>query len=325
MNTVLCALCGSEQYFHLFRGKDRDWDTGDEFNVVRCKKCGLVYTNPRPDKEEIKKYYPSENWSRAQNKVNVEDAVISGAHWSVAIAERVEPILKLGINGKILDIGCGDGLLLYYLKQYGWDCYGVEPGEIAARYANETLGLNVLNITIDNIRYENDFFDVVNLHHVFEHLDEPLEALRQIKYVLKSDGYLVIGVPNFNGFDSKIFGKRWVGLKLPQHLFQYTEKTLKAMVEKSGFKIESVNYKSYEAKNTMYYSESLRYVLRDWGIYPKRENNGDKIGNGSGYRESMFKKIFHLAERGVFKTMGFVFDKLKYGSTITMVAKKQYK
>ena len=324
MQNISCALCGHNQTSLVFLGKDPDWSTGDEFNVVKCKKCGLVYVNPRPDKEEIKKYYPSENWSRARSRINVEDAVISGAHWSIAVTERVEPILKFKKKGKILDIGCGDGLLLYYLKHLGWDCYGIEPGEVAAKYAREVLNLKVSNATLENIKYTDEFFDIVNLQHVFEHLDNPLESLKKINQMLKPGGYLVVGVPNFDSFDRRLFGKRWVGLKLPQHLFQYTEKTLKIMMKKSGFKVCNATYKSYEAKSTMYYSESLRYLLRDFGLYPAREENANKSVKGpTNDKEFILKTLFHIIERGIFKSIGFICDKLNYGSNITVVAKKQ--
>ncbi|OGR50474.1 MAG: hypothetical protein A2049_03320 [Elusimicrobia bacterium GWA2_62_23] len=264
------------------------------------------------------KYYPPENWGRAKNGTAEQDAVINGAHWSVSSAERAAVILPLAGKGSILDVGCGDGFFLLYLSRLGWDCHGVEPGETAAAYARETLGLDVRTGTLLTTRYEEASFDVVSFHHVFEHLREPKATLREVRKLLKAGGYLVVSVPNFDSVDRKLFGSGWVGLKLPQHLFQYTSATLRRMLEDAGFAFCSVAYRSYEAKSTMYYSESLRYCLRDIGLYPPappvNAPTAPPVPASSDWRG-----VLHFFERGLFKGIGCVADALHIGSTMTMV------
>lgn len=325
METVSCTFCGSDAYSKALTGIDRDWGSGDAFTVVKCSRCGLAYVNPRPDKEEMLKYYPVENWSRARNRVPERDAVISNAPWTVAAAERAEAIIRHGTKGRLLDVGCGDGFLLLYLARRGWDCYGVEPGEVAAAYAREVLGLKVLTGTFEKADYPEAFFKVVNFQHVFEHVSDPAGTLLKARRLLDRDGRLVISVPNFGSLDSRLFGNKWVGLKLPQHLFQYTSRTLGAFLEKAGFEVCDVSYRSYEASDTMYYSESLRHWLQDLGLYPrKKELTGEPgpaapAAAGAG---PLWKRAAHFAERAVFKSVGFVADRLGCGSTMTMVARK---
>lgn len=326
MQTVPCALCGSEVFSPILTGKDRDWESGDAFTVVKCRNCGLAFVNPRPDEEEMLKYYPIENWSRARNRVLERDAVISGAPWTVAAGERAAVIAGLGVKGRLLDVGCGDGFLLLYLARSGWDCYGIEPGEVAAAYAREVLGLNVSAGTFEKAGFPAAFFKVVNFQHVFEHLRDPLAALAEAGRVLEKDGYLVISVPNFGGFDSRLFGNKWVGLKLPQHLFQYTSGTMRGLLEKAGFEVHGVSYRSYEAKDTMYYSESLRYCLRDLGLYPPKKAVTGELSApaepAGAEKKPFWKKSAHFAERLFFKSVGFVSDRLGLGSTMTVVARK---
>lgn len=307
-------------------GKDRDWGSGDVFTVVKCDNCGLAYVNPRPDRNELGKYYPAENWSRARNRVPERDAVISNAPWTVAASERAGAITRLGIKGRILDVGCGDGFLLLYLARAGWDCYGVEPGEVAAAYAREVLGLKVSTGTFAKGAYPAGFFNVVNFHHVFEHLSDPAGALAEVSRLLDKDGYLVISVPNFDSLDRRLFGDKWVGLKLPQHLFHYTKRTLGAFLEKAGFEVREVGYRSYEASDTMYYSESVRHCLQDLGLYPLKE--GPAAGRqeppapAGPEKKPLWKSSAHFAERLVFKSVGFAADRLGLGSGMTVVARK---
>jgi len=323
MQSIPCALCGADRHKPVFTGKDRDWGSGDTFTLVRCSECGLVYVNPCPDAVEMNKYYPKDNWGRAKNKVAEENAIINGAHWTVAAGERASTILDLGIKGSVLDVGCGDGFLLLYLSRLGWDCYGVEPGEVAADYARTVLGLNVRTGILEEAGYPDSSFDVVCFHHVFEHLRNPAATLAEVGRVLKSGGYLVIFVPNFGSIDRKLFGTKWVGLKLPQHLFHYTGRTLRAMLEKYGFVFHSVKYRSYEAKSTMYYSESLRHTLQDFGLYPQKnvpcaEDDGAVDKGPAGW-----KSILQFFERGVFKSVGFFSDALGLGSNMIMVVRKK--
>ena len=323
MENISCRLCGSGSAVAILTGKDRDWGSGDVFTVVRCGACGLAYVNPRPRAEEMLKYYPEENWCRARARGPEKDADINGAHWTVAAAERAAPILALGAGGSVLDVGCGDGFLLLYLSRRGWTCSGVEPGAVAAAYARDVLGLNVRTGKLEEARYPDASFDVVNFHHVFEHLREPSETLAAASRVLKAGGALVVSVPNFASLDRRLFGDKWVGLKLPQHLFHYTAPTLRAMLEKSGFESRSVGYRSYEGRNTMYYSESLRHLLQDLGAYPQKEFPGAPAGPAAApARGAGWKAALHLLERAAFKGVGTVADLLGMGSEMTMVARK---
>lgn len=325
MEIITCKLCGSGASVPVLAGKDRDWGSGDRFTLVKCRECGLVYVNPRPDAEEIKKYYPDENWGRASGRTAEKDAEISGAHWTVAAAERAAAILGTGPGGSVLDVGCGDGFLLLYLSRLGWDCHGVEPGTVAAQYARTALNLDVRTGTLEEAEYPGSSFDVVSFHHVFEHLPDPAVTLAEAGRVLKSGGHLVVSVPNFGSLDRRLFGDKWVGLKLPQHLFHYTHRTLRAMLEKAGFVFCSVGYRSYEAKSTMYYSESFRHLLQDHGLYPeKKALAADEPAKAlAPATPASWKEALHFLERGLFKSAGYIADALGLGSNMTMVVRKK--
>jgi SAM-dependent methyltransferase len=324
MEYVRCNLCAGDETTLLFLAKDRDWNTGDSFRLVRCNRCGLVYINPRPDNEEMKKYYPPANWPRATANIDPDRAEIHWEPWRKIMELRAKPILIYKKRGKILDVGCGDGFFLKYMKELGWDVYGVEPGESASRYARDILGLNVFSGNLEESPYPDNFFDVINLYAVFEHLPNPSGALIKIRQILQDWGLLVITVPNFTGFESKIFRTRWVALKAPEHLYHFSPPTLKKIIEKANFKALKIKHISGERKCTMGYSESLRYILADHGYFPPKKyeaiSQGEKCP--SERKKVLWKEIIHFVERMCFKTMGHVASKFRQGGTLIVWAKK---
>lgn len=197
MEYVSCDLCGADDTKLLFKAKERDWGTGEFFNIVCCNKCGLVYLNPRPDKDEIKKYYPLETWPRAKEKIDFEAATINNQPWRKIMKLRTARLLKYIENGRILDVGCGDGFFLKYLEERGCEVYGVEPGEVASKYAREILKLNVFTGNLKDTGYQDNQFDAVSMYAVFEHLPNPYETLMEIKRILKM-GILMRSFININ-------------------------------------------------------------------------------------------------------------------------------
>lgn len=142
---VRCNLCGADNAKLLFSAKGRYSDKGEFFRIVKCKACGLTYLNPRPGKDEIQHYYPAQYWSRIHSNVDLDDTMIWGIPWREAMQSKAKPIIKYKKVGKLLDIGCGDGSLLKFLKDTGWEVYGVELGEAASRFAREKLGIEVFS------------------------------------------------------------------------------------------------------------------------------------------------------------------------------------
>ncbi len=101
-------------------------------------------------------------------------------------------------GGQFLDIGCGFGWLLDEARQRGWESYGIEPSDIACKYAWE-MGLEVKKGFFPQVTYEDKRFDVVCLMDVLEHLDEPGNMLNNIQNILKPSGLLVLNVPSSDG------------------------------------------------------------------------------------------------------------------------------
>ena len=226
-------------------------------NIVRCRDCGLNYLNPQPTQEELAKYYPKDYYSfiesDASKRLSVSDALryklirsaivgyfgkdqeshSSKTFYTKFLRHRFGGAPEYLKKGRILDVGCGDGFFLSIVKEIGWDVFGVEINKEAADKANKR-GLNVFCGNLEDAGYAENYFDVIRLSHSFEHFTTPYDTLSYACKILKHKGKLIISVPNFDSFSSRIFSRNWAGLDVPRHLFFFTASSMRKMLESAG-------------------------------------------------------------------------------------------
>jgi len=226
---VNCNLCGNNNYFYInYKGENR---------VVKCRICGLIYRNPRSTKA-LDREFDSKN--------------VYGDYMDFEefVSDAREPIFIkiLGLidgnfkekNRKMLDIGCGKGRFLKVAKDFGWDVEGVELAKSACRYAKEKFGIDIKNKELKEASYLRDYFDVVTMWNVLDHLTDSLDTLNEIRRILKPGGLLVIRIPNvkFHLFVHKIFiFFSFVGLNDPSIIVNYgfSKNTIRKILKKAGF------------------------------------------------------------------------------------------
>ncbi|MEM2676114.1 MAG: class I SAM-dependent methyltransferase [Candidatus Bathyarchaeia archaeon] len=240
METVACDLCGNDDTEIVFVERDRLHHIDGVFYLVRCRQCGLMYINPRPTFEEIRRYYPRDYHAY---KAYDHASLIARFDYRYGIRKRCQAVIvHTGLRGgRILDIGCATGGFLDAMRHWGdWELYGVEIDAEAANYAKEHLGLNVFAGTLVDANYPDDFFDVVTLWNVLEHLHQPQATLFEISRIIRPRGWLIISLPNPDCIEAKIFGRYWAGLDAPRHLYIYSRHTLRQALDKAGFIIKKI-------------------------------------------------------------------------------------
>jgi 2-polyprenyl-3-methyl-5-hydroxy-6-metoxy-1,4-benzoquinol methylase len=229
----------SNQTMPLFSA--RDYITGEEFKVAYCYACKLHVTLPAPADKEIGKYYPLGYYGTGKRFMGVVEWLLDNLH-----TYRAYQIERHQRPGKVLDIGCGRGLLLNKLRQRGWDPVGTELSEDAAAYARNRLGLNVITQPLDEINFPSNEFDLVILWHVLEHVHAPRDIVHEIARILKPGGTLLVAVPNFGSWEARWGRNRWFHLDVPRHLMHFTPKTLGRLLKDEGIPITDVNFFSTE-------------------------------------------------------------------------------
>ena len=240
MESIRCNLCDSGQTDLLFSKKDKFRISEDDFDIVRCRSCGLLYINPRPTQEEIIRFYPETySWKENLPAGSFFTGIIRKAEKTYRqhlLNYEVNKVLRFtGIqNGKVLDIGCGPGDRLDIFRKKGFDAYGIEISS-SARYAKEKLGLNVFEGNLDGANYPDNFFDIVTLYNVLEHVHNPRQLLQIIKRIIKNEGSLVIQVPNTDSWQLKIFKERWSAFDVPRDLYYFNPDILSRILQREGF------------------------------------------------------------------------------------------
>ena len=282
--SATCPLCERSGARQAFLSRDRVHLTPGIFGVHHCESCDAYFIQPWLSAAELARYYPQEygryrhgdslnqknyqGWQRfiLENYYGYPardgrstNGLKRALAWALSFVTAKEVMPYHGA-GKILDIGCGGGGYLYRLKQWGWDTYGVEPSEIGVKQAR-TLGLNVAHGMVEDAHFESDFFDVIRLSNVVEHLPQPKETFREIQRILKPQGIVYLTVPNTRSLVFWLFRKNWYALDAPRHVISYSPKTLRRLAEATGFMVAAQNYSA----GPFNFVRSIKYLLEEEG------------------------------------------------------------
>lgn len=274
-----CDLCHSKNHRYLFSNQDRLFpNIMGNYNILRCENCGLIFL-VQPSADELSKHYPKEEYSVYNESGKISDLrkgffLMENLYHYTTWKKKESIIYKL-LNilfipcrsffrtskvlegGNYLDVGCGMGYFPMIMKNMGMESYGVEPGEFDRKMSVD-YNLKIFNGTLDEAKYKDNFFDVITLNHVMEHVDKPMEMMTELNRILKNEGYLIIGVPVSDSLAFKLFGRFWSNLDTPRHLFTFSTGNLRQYAEKNGFKVERIRYNS---RPDGQFLNSTRYVM----------------------------------------------------------------
>jgi len=295
-----CFICGNKDFKFLYYNKDRLYGVPGRFRIEKCKLCGLIFVNPSP--KDLGKYYPGDYYSfnkiRECNNFKMKYKLLlyklnhynSRPFLKFLLTPTRQFVRHINLNNKkrLLDVGCGSGQFLYEMGELGLtELHGVEP--YGCHINSKKYNLNIKKCSLLSAKYPSNYFYTITLCHSLEHMDNPVEILKEIKRILKRKGELVIEVPNTNSFNFWIFGKRWFNLDTPRHLYNYNDKNLTFYLESLGFKIKKIRYKG----NTLSLS-SLNYFFTERGFKIDKKI----IGFFSYINSILFDKILSIFKLG---------------------------
>ncbi len=199
----------------------------EKLDVYACSACGLGFSPlDGVTGEDVKAFYTDQP---VDSQYVQEEA---GRRKSFQkVLQRIEE-LRLQ-RGNILDYGAAAGIFLDEARKAGWKIYGTEPGAGAREYAEKNFGISLLEDR-ELAELPDEFFDVVTLFDVIEHVADPAETVRMLARKLKKGGLLVMTTPRFESLTRKILGTRWYFM-FPAHLWYFTRDALGRMLRESGF------------------------------------------------------------------------------------------
>jgi 2-polyprenyl-3-methyl-5-hydroxy-6-metoxy-1,4-benzoquinol methylase len=231
-----CLLCKKASVQDVFITKDY-FHTRESFEIRYCRACGIRYTYPQPNKEEIAKYYLTEKYYSHHARPRGLFSMVYQWVRQINVRHKAGLIHSFSAHkGDLLDVGCGSGTFLNVMKKAGWRCSGVEVNENARQYVQDGLKIDV-HEAIDNIPDTSGQFDVITLWHVLEHFHTPGMVLQQLHKLLRRNGILIVAVPNYDSLDAKWFQSFWAAYDVPRHLYHFNNQSLTEVLQQNNFMI----------------------------------------------------------------------------------------
>lgn len=230
-----CAVCGSETQKPHQEIKDY-FLSREIFQMVRCESCGFLFLNPRPSKDEISKYYKTENYISHSDSKRSLTAKIYQKVRNINIAKKYKLISSIIPKGNILDIGCGTGDVLKYFSEKKWDIFGIEPDNDARKIACEKTNTEIGKES-DLLTFSDEKFDVITMWHVLEHVHNIDERMTTIHRIIKPDGIFIFSVPINESWDAQHYSNFWAAYDVPRHLSHFTQDTASLLMSRYCFEI----------------------------------------------------------------------------------------
>ena len=252
-----CSLCKNTQ-LRIISKKVRD---SKKHKIIECIKCGLIQLNPLPNHTELSEFYDKDR--QAKN---------AGINFNIATMEKkayedTKRRVKLVQNiakrrDKILEIGSGHGFFLKGMLNLGFNVTGIEISKQRREITKKILGINVLDVNLNENKEILGKFDIILLFHVLEHVAEPIKFLKNIKTMLTKNGKIIIEVPNVE--DHQVFLNEaynaWYWQKA--HLSYFSPDTLRLVLQKAKFKNISIKgIQRYSIENFFYWIDNKQPQL----------------------------------------------------------------
>ena len=273
-----CPLCGASGKTLYAEMRDRSYAAPGVWNLRECETCGAVWLNPQPVAADIglayQGYYthqqpePGSSWLRTavwavwhsylgarfgyvQGVGSPSKRLLAPLAWlhpggpdDLEAAAMYLP--RPAAGGRVLDVGCGSGVLLARMKSFGWETHGIEVDANAVQAAR-ARGLDIRHGQLAECAFPENHFDAVHLSHVIEHVYDPKALLRECHRVLKPGGTLVVLTPNTASWGHRRFKAAWLNLDPPRHLILFNRRNFRSLAESSGFAITRLDTSVHSA------------------------------------------------------------------------------
>ena len=246
-----CAVCGAART----RGKLRRGDV----DILECPSCGLAFWTPpagfRPDR-----VYDAGYFAGAQVDRGYDDYGDLEASLRLTFARRLARIPRPAGRARLLDVGAAYGFALDEARRAGWEATGLEISAPAVRRAAALARGRVVVADAAAAPFASGRFDAVTLWDVLEHLPQPHAAVSEMARLLRPGGRLVLSTGDVGSLVARLSGARWHLYTIPEHLFFYTRRSLRALLEAHGFRVESLRAEA-STYTLGYLVERLRKTL----------------------------------------------------------------
>ncbi|MFQ3575815.1 MAG: class I SAM-dependent methyltransferase [Cytophagales bacterium] len=247
-----CPVCENTDFKNKMICEDYSISK-EKFALQECSKCHFVFTSPRPDINNIGKYYDAENYiSHHDQKFNLFTMVYTWVR-NINLRYKYKIIMSYKKSGCVLDYGCGTGSFLEFMKGKGWKTIGVEVNDEARK---ECLKKNL--DVFANLNNVNEKFDLITAWHVLEHVHDLNETIHILNEKLKRKGIMIVALPNHKSLDEQLYKEFWAGYDVPRHLYHFDTETFKKLMLKHDLKVKEIKPLWFDAFYVSILSEKYK-------------------------------------------------------------------
>lgn len=203
------------------------------YAIAKCSTCSLIFVQNQVTTEELSAHYAKDANEAYTDHVYEEANAECLNYYYLKLGNLIRS--RFPQPGKLLDIGCSRGWFLDVMS--GWECHGneiVAPDALAARKHH---GDRIVTGTFEDYPIRENYFDVITMQDVFDHMRDPMQALEKCHRMLRPGGLIVIKVHNISCLYAKLTGQNFYAVIPPSHLFYYDASTLDRVLSKSGFQV----------------------------------------------------------------------------------------
>lgn len=229
----------------------------------------MIYLNPRPREEDSGRYYQHEEYLPFAS-VATPRSLLDKLY---ALLRRVNLRWKKKLLARfhqadaLLDVGCGTGEFLAFMREAGWQVRGLERDANAAEWGRAHLQLPIQTGSVGDLQSEPQRFSAITMWHVLEHVYDPHAALGLFAKLLREDGVLIIAVPNIASFDAKFYREHWIALDAPRHVNHFTLEALTQLAQANGLALRHWQQLPLDAFFNTLMSERLQAASRHSPIW----------------------------------------------------------
>src|SRR5665213_115549 len=290
-----CTLCQRESGIVYNGVADRNLFVPGKWSFRYCDACDIAWLDPQPVPEDVALAYEGRYYTRdtSLHPVSlgrnpgmraVRGMVLSARYgytplrpqipladalgWAASLIPVVHKRATLGwlkaipryrANGRVLEIGCGDGMFLLPLRELGWEIHAIEPDPAAAEKAARNVGARIWPGTVETAQATENTFDAVVSMHAIEHVYDPRIFIERAANFLRPGGFLYVVTPNFHSLARRTYGQDWHALDPPRHLNLLTPKSLESICRSTKLlRVQSVRTLARRARREWEHAHAVR-------------------------------------------------------------------
>jgi SAM-dependent methyltransferase len=295
--------------------------TPADWSLCQCSDCETSFIDPVPDAETLAAYYDQAYYGRGSGKFlgPVEVIVLIFRYFRARAIRRLMP------RGRVLDVGCGRGVMLKYLKSWGYRVDGVELDTVAAARARHNLRQEIFHTLEEPVQSLPQQYQAICFWHSLEHLPEPGKTLKTADRLLAPGGVLVISAPHMASLQSRLSRRSWLHLDLPRHLVHFDMNGLARFLQAKGYQL--IRYQHFSQEYNVIDTLCYLYAVLGFGhLYPFEllrgmRRHGDCINKL--IRSTIgLSLLLPLAAAALYGAN--LFSLLKSGSCVTLFLRKRH-